>query len=191
MRPVGYVVLQRAVRLDRPVSAHGRWMASIPGVYAAAVLDEAALAGRTIDTDPGCLTALDPFAILRPRAEEARKPMFALKPADGALGGHVSAVAGCRRDYRRLARVVAQRAGLPCAVGRRVKRPRSRRAPFPKGGPSWPGPSGPSGGRGAEVLYFRGVQPTGFRGIGGTYPVAEERSDMRERRVGLGVQNRG
>ena len=60
---------------------------------------------------------LDPFAILRPLAEEARKPMFALKPADGALGGHVSAVADCRRDYRRLARVIAQRAGLPCADG--------------------------------------------------------------------------
>ena len=117
MRPFGYVVLQRAVRLDRPVSAHARWMASIPDVYAAAVLDQPVQAGRTIDTDPACLAALKPFASLMPLAQEARKPMFALKPADGALAGHVNAVADCRRDFRRLARVIAQRTGLPFADG--------------------------------------------------------------------------
>ena len=38
--------------------------------------------------------------------------MFALKPADGAIGGHVNAVRGCYRDFRALAREVARR----CAV---------------------------------------------------------------------------
>jgi cellulose biosynthesis protein BcsQ len=33
MRPVGYVVMQHAVRLDRPVKAYGRWMDRIPAVY--------------------------------------------------------------------------------------------------------------------------------------------------------------
>ena len=50
-----------------------------------------------------------------PLAQEARKPMFAFKPADGVLAGHVNAVADCRRDFRRLARVIAQRAELPFA----------------------------------------------------------------------------
>lgn len=48
-----------------------------------------------------------------PLAQEARKPMFLLKPADGATGGHATAVADCRADFRRLARTVAKRAGVP------------------------------------------------------------------------------
>ena len=62
-------------------------------------------------------------ASLMPLAQEARKPMFALKPADGALAGHVNAVADCRRDFRRLARVIVQRAELPFADGTALNRP--------------------------------------------------------------------
>ena len=40
MDPLGYVVMQHAVRLDRPVKAYGRWMAQIPVVYREAVLGE-------------------------------------------------------------------------------------------------------------------------------------------------------
>lgn len=112
MRPIGYVVMQHAVRLDRPVKAYARWMARIPEVYAEAVLDEPGPAGRTIDTDPGCLAALKHFRSLMPLAQEAHKPMFALKPADGAIGGHANAVADCRSDFRTLARVIAERAGM-------------------------------------------------------------------------------
>ena len=112
MRPIGYVVMQHAVRLDRPVKAYARWMARIPEVYAEAVMNEPGPAGRTIDTDPGCLAALKHFRSLMPLAQEARKPMFALKPADGAIGGHANAVADCRSDFVRLARVIAERAGM-------------------------------------------------------------------------------
>ena len=35
-------------------------------------------------------------------AQEARKPMFLLKPADGAIGGHQTAVSNCRDDFRNL-----------------------------------------------------------------------------------------
>ena len=47
-----------------------------------------------------------------PLAQEARKPMFLLKPADGAIGGHAGAVRDCYRDFRALAETVATRAGL-------------------------------------------------------------------------------
>ena len=50
-----------------------------------------------------------------PLAQEARKPMFALKPADGAIGGHANAVQGRRRDFRALARTVARRCGVTTA----------------------------------------------------------------------------
>lgn len=47
-----------------------------------------------------------------PLAREARKPMFFLKPADGALGGHAQAVQDCYRDFRALAQQIAERCGL-------------------------------------------------------------------------------
>ena len=114
MRPIGYVVMRDAVRLDRPVKASGDWMNRIPAVYRTAVVGEKSpTADATVETDPHCLATLKPYASLMPLAQEARKPMFALKPADGAIGGHVAAVQGCYRDYRALARAIARRAGSP------------------------------------------------------------------------------
>ena len=113
MRPLGYVVLQHAVRLDRPMEAYARCRARIPDVYAEAVVGDPGPPGRTIDDDPHCIAALTHFHSLLPLAQEARKPMFLLKPADGAVGGHANAIADCRADFRRLARAVAERAGVP------------------------------------------------------------------------------
>ncbi len=113
MRPIGYVVMQHAVRLDRPVKAYARWMDRIPREYAKAVLEEGGQPVRaTIDDDPHCLATLRPFRSLMPLAQEAHKPMFALKPADGAIGGHANAVADCRRDFVALAGAVAERGEL-------------------------------------------------------------------------------
>ena len=50
-----------------------------------------------------------------PLAQEARKPMFALKPADGVIGSQVNAVQGCYRDFRALARIVAEQSGVTAA----------------------------------------------------------------------------
>ena len=69
-----------------------------------------------LEEDPLCLATLKHFRSLMPLAQEARKPMFALKPADGAIGGHVSAVRGCYRDFRALAREVARRCAVPTPV---------------------------------------------------------------------------
>ena len=41
MMPIGYVVMQHAVRLNRPVKAYERWMDRIPDAYCNFVLDEA------------------------------------------------------------------------------------------------------------------------------------------------------
>ena len=113
MRPIGYIVMQHAVRLDRPVKAYRRWMSRIPAVYAAAVAGESPPSeDTTIDDDPHCLATLKHYRSLMPLAQEARKPMFALKPADGAIGGHAAAVQACYRDFRALARTVAKRVGL-------------------------------------------------------------------------------
>ena len=106
MEPIGYVVLQHAVRLNRPVMAYERWMERIPGAYRGFVVGKAARPALSMDKDKHCLATLKHYRSLMPLAEEARKPMFALKPADGVIGSQVNAVRGCYRDFRALARTV-------------------------------------------------------------------------------------
>ena len=112
MKPIGYIVMQHAVRLDRPVKAYARWMGRIPNVYREAVLDEDTQPGVTIERDPNGLATLKHYRSLMPLAQEARKPMFHLKPADGAIGGHAKAVQDCYSDFRALARTIAERSGV-------------------------------------------------------------------------------
>jgi cellulose biosynthesis protein BcsQ len=112
MRPIGYVLMQHAMRLDRPVKAYDRWMTRIPAAFRHDMLDEDEQAA-TIATDPYCLAALKHYRSLMPLAQDARKPMFLLRPADGALGGHGQAVRDCYDDFERLARTLAQRIGVP------------------------------------------------------------------------------
>lgn len=116
MTPAGYVVLQHAVRLDRPVKAYQRWLDRVPAVYRQSVLSETSTP-RSVqlkpDNDPNCLAQLKHYRSLMPLAQEARKPMFLLTPADGALGGHFQAAQACRKEFRALATSLASRCSIP------------------------------------------------------------------------------
>ncbi len=120
MKPIGYVVMQHAVRLDRPIKAYARWMEAIPEEYRNSVVGQAAKSGASSgsiplsDSDEHCLATLKHFRSLMPYAQEARKPMFKLTAADGALGGHVNAVQDCYWDFRSLACEIAKRCSVPC-----------------------------------------------------------------------------
>lgn len=115
IQPVGYIVLQHSVRLDRPVKAYDRWAARIPETYKEAVLaapkkNKVAVA---VKDDPQCLALLKHYRSLMPMAQEAHVPMFNLKPADGAIGSHYQAVQNVRSDFEVLARKIAQKVDLP------------------------------------------------------------------------------
>jgi chromosome partitioning protein len=113
IQPIGYIVLRHSIRLDRPVKAFDRWIARIPSTYAVAVLmQENSLPGMTVDADDNCIAKLRDYRSLIPLAQEARKPMFFLKPADGALGAHMYAVTEAYRDFTNVARKIALNAGL-------------------------------------------------------------------------------
>jgi len=112
MRPAGYVVLQHAVRLDRPVRAYGRWLQRIPAVYREAVLGEKPGKKSKVDDTEHCLATLRNFRSLMPMAQDARKPMFDLRPADGAIGSHAYLVATCENDFRRLAKRIVDECGV-------------------------------------------------------------------------------
>lgn len=75
-------------------------MERIPSEYRRSVIGET---GVPVANDPYCLAALRNYRSLMPMAMEVRKPMFRLKPADGATGAHVRAVRDCYNDFRALA----------------------------------------------------------------------------------------
>lgn len=111
MQPIGYVILQHAVRMDRPVKAYQRWVERIPGVYHEKILGEPR--GVPLPSpDPHQLATLKHYRSLMPMAQDARKPMFLLRPADGAIGSHAEAVQACYRDFKELALRIASVCGI-------------------------------------------------------------------------------
>ena len=89
-----------------------RWMDRIPTVYRESVLNETLSLVPSLADDPHNLAQLRHYHSLMPLAMEANKPMFSLKPADGAIGAHVEAVRSCYQDFLRLAQQVGARAGI-------------------------------------------------------------------------------
>ena len=107
--PAGYIVMQHAVRSGRPVQAYQKWIERIPNVYRKEALEQVDGSISSTDEDSECLATLKHYRSLMAMAHEARKPMFHLKAADGALGGHIYAVQDCYRDFERLAKAIAAR----------------------------------------------------------------------------------
>lgn len=117
LEPLGYVVLQHEVRLDRPVRAFRRWLERIPQLYLEKVLTRHGEPPPSVENDPHCLATLRNYRSLMPMAHEARKPMFDLKAADGAIGSHARLVTRCFDDFEQLARRVLERLGVFDATG--------------------------------------------------------------------------
>ena len=112
MQPIGYIVMQHGILDSRPVKAYKRWMDRIPSVYRDAVLNEGFQSTPTVAEDPYCLSLLKHYRSLMPMAMEARKPIFFLKSADGAIGAHIEAVRSCYTDFQKLAAKIAAKAGI-------------------------------------------------------------------------------
>lgn len=110
MQPLGYVMLQHAVRADRPAKWYDKWLQRVPGVYCESVLGEGAQG--SLPGEDHCLGTLRNYRSLMPMAKEARKPMFDLSPADGAIGSHAQLVRVCERDFRDLAISIGKACGL-------------------------------------------------------------------------------
>jgi cellulose biosynthesis protein BcsQ len=110
MHPIGYVVQQHSVRLSRPVKAYDRWVNRIPDEYRVSILGQPQPPAdlRTVD-DPECLATIKHYRSLIPLAQEARKPIFHLTVADGAIGNHSLAVKEAQSDFRILAEKILQR----------------------------------------------------------------------------------
>jgi chromosome partitioning protein len=112
----GYVVLSRPSRIDQPSSFLEMSLGLIPIIYQSSVLGKdipSKVSRLSIREDPNCLGILREASGLLDTAREARKPVFLLKPSDGAVGGLALAVQDAYRDFERLALRIAGRVGLP------------------------------------------------------------------------------
>lgn len=111
VQPLGYIVQQHVVHSDRPVKAYQRWMREIPIHFARDVLMEDVEDVVPVDVheDPRCLGFLRHFASLVPLAQEARKPLFDLKHADGILGSQFQTVASAYKAFAELATAIGAR----------------------------------------------------------------------------------
>lgn len=113
--------MQHAERLGRPTKAYAKWQARLPGVYQESVLGQAANADAVTDTNQ--IQRIKHYRSLMPMAMEARRPMFALSSADGAIGAHQTNVQQCHDDFEALAKEIACRTGVVrCPAQAQVKR---------------------------------------------------------------------
>jgi chromosome partitioning protein len=106
MNVLGYVVPGHGVRLYRPVKSYQRWMDQIPGEFRRSVLAEDGIVPTAVTDDKYCLALLKHYHSLLPLGQEARKPVFALTPADGAFGGHAQAAQSAYLDFKSLATAI-------------------------------------------------------------------------------------
>ncbi len=103
MTPAGYVVMQPSIRANYPVRSYLKWIERIADVYRSEIRDMPHLSQIPVP-----LATLKIYRSLALMAQEARKPMFELKPSDGAIGGHTAAVQECYRVFHRLAEQIAK-----------------------------------------------------------------------------------
>lgn len=98
--PLGYVLMQHGVTSNKPVKAYKKFAERIPGVFRKSLKNEI-IADEQIsfEDDSYCLALIKHYNSLMPMAMEARKPIFNLKPADGAIGSHYQAVKRVYSDF--------------------------------------------------------------------------------------------
>jgi chromosome partitioning protein len=109
MKPLGYVVMQHGIKESRPVKSYLAWANRIPGFFQKYVLGKNEIEPNSVEEDSNCLAMLKHYHSLIPMAMEARKPIFLLKPADGAIGAHTYAVQRAHQDFEALTKEILRR----------------------------------------------------------------------------------
>lgn len=102
MQPLGYIVMQHGIKDTRPVKSYLKWTNRIPRIFREVVLKQTIENDITVENDINCLALLKHYHSLIPMAMEARKPIFLLKPAEGAIGAHLGAVRSAYLDFKSL-----------------------------------------------------------------------------------------
>jgi cellulose biosynthesis protein BcsQ len=102
MTPLGYIAMLHAERESRPTLAYQKWLARIPQVYQTEILHQTETVAISLEQDPNRLGTLKHYRSLMPMAQDARKPIFFLKTADGVVGAHFYSVQSAYQDFKTL-----------------------------------------------------------------------------------------
>jgi hypothetical protein len=89
----------------------------MPAAYRQSFSEPAPEGVLDVGSDEFCLGQLKDYRSLIPMAQEAKKPIFLLKPADGAIGGHQGAVRAAYEDFEQLASRILERMGIASSAG--------------------------------------------------------------------------
>jgi len=108
MTQLGYIVTNPSVPITKYAMASEDWLHLIPRIYQYSILHENSIA-TSLANDSHCLSILRNHQILWPLARDAQKPIFHLRPADGAIGAKMTAVQRCREDFEQLATKILER----------------------------------------------------------------------------------
>jgi chromosome partitioning protein len=109
----GYVIVEPGLATRQSTASHRHWLNQIPQAYDEFIMrDASANTPPEPESDPNRLGTINHYFSLMPLAKQARKPMFSLKPADGAIGSHVEAVQACYRRFFELASTIAAKNGI-------------------------------------------------------------------------------
>lgn len=111
MTPIGYVKMQHAEKMGRPVKAYRRWAERIPLVYSEEVLGKEYRLMEKREKG-NRLGLVKHYRSLMPMAQEAKKPIFHLLAADGAIGSHQKGVSEARENFHQVALEMADRCDI-------------------------------------------------------------------------------
>jgi cellulose biosynthesis protein BcsQ len=100
-KPIGYIVMQYSAKESKPVKSYLRWANRIPSVFAEFVLGNKTEINN-VEQDQNCIALLKHYRSLAPMSMESHKPIFLLKPANGAIGAHVYAVQKSYEEFDEL-----------------------------------------------------------------------------------------
>jgi len=113
MQPAGYIVTQQNLHGGEVSNAYRKWLERLPTEYANLIAAQRSEEGTALElAEPWELGLVKHYRSLMAMAHSARKPVFHLKAADGALGAHATAAQRAGGEFRALARKIAERVGL-------------------------------------------------------------------------------
>ena len=115
MKPIGYTIQQPGLFLTRPIRVKDKWVNRMPAEYARNILDdnEGPYPDTPSQDEKHALATVKHYRSLAPMAQEARKPIFHLTTADGAIGSHAAAARDAYTDFKILAEKITARIDLP------------------------------------------------------------------------------
>jgi cellulose biosynthesis protein BcsQ len=108
MAPLGYIVSRFSIYKGENARHFRYWIDQVPRVFQHDILGDPSPAPLTVAEDAKSLAWLKDYHSLMAMAHQVRKPVFRLKPSDGAIGGHQKAVSAAYQDFSALAYGIAE-----------------------------------------------------------------------------------